>query len=322
MRWCSLFLLLAACGEGAAPERELNVDVGTTWTSITTTRSPGPRDLPALAYDDHNQRVLLFGGSDADDTWSFDGTDWTELTGKAKPEPRLWHRMVYDVARKQMVMFGGLQLPYPLYVPTNETWIYTERGWTEITDIEAPPARYFHTMVYDRARERTILFGGLDAEQNVLTDTWEWDGAAWTQIETERTPPFLASAMVFDEERNLTLAYVLGETKGTGEWTFDGVTWKGIGALDFSGLSFKSAYDTSRGTVVAFGGVDIDREQISPQTWERQDDGEWIKIRPKNAPGGRLYHDMVYDRAREKIILYGDRLDPDTWEYGRVSLRE
>jgi hypothetical protein len=313
------FAWMSACSPGEEPDPGLNVDVGTTWSSIETVPNPGRRELPALAYDEDRQRVVLFGGSEDLDTWEYDGAGWVAVSGKAKPELRIWHRMVYDVARKQIVMFGGLQPPFQSRIPSNKTWLFTGTGWREITDIEAPPARYFHAMVYDRARERVVLYGGLDEAGDVLEDTWEWDGEAWTEIVSPRTPGFLASAIVFDEKRNTTIAFVLG-MNGTGEWAFDGVTWKGVGALDFAGLSFKAAYDTARGTIVAFGGADLDRGDISPQTWERLGDGKWIKIRPKAAPGGRLYHDMVYDRAREKVVLYGDSFEADTWEYGRVSV--
>jgi hypothetical protein len=33
-------------------------------------------------------------------------------------------------------------------------------------------------MVYDRARRRTVLYGGI----NNASDTWEWDGARWSQV--------------------------------------------------------------------------------------------------------------------------------------------
>ncbi|MHB8878486.1 MAG: hypothetical protein ACYC8T_32720, partial [Myxococcaceae bacterium] len=44
------------------------------------------------------------------------------------------------------------------------------------------PARYGHALAYDAARQRVVLFGGLDSAY--LTDTWEWDGTTWVR----RTP--------------------------------------------------------------------------------------------------------------------------------------
>jgi hypothetical protein len=34
-------------------------------------------------------------------------------------------------------------------------------------------------MVYDRARAKTVLYGGIQGSKD---DTWEWDGRQWRQI--------------------------------------------------------------------------------------------------------------------------------------------
>lgn len=39
-------------------------------------------------------------------------------------------------------------------------------------------------MAYDVARQRVVLFGGLDRIRLSLMDTWEWDGSNWTQRST------------------------------------------------------------------------------------------------------------------------------------------
>ena len=52
-------------------------------------------------------------------------------------------------------------------------------------------------MAYDVVRQRGVLFGGDPAG----TDTWEWDGANWTQIEETGPPRRLNPAMAFDELR-------------------------------------------------------------------------------------------------------------------------
>jgi hypothetical protein len=41
-----------------------------------------------------------------------------------------------------------------------------------------PGHRYQPVMVYDRARGRTVLYGGIGA----ATDTWEWNGQRWEQV--------------------------------------------------------------------------------------------------------------------------------------------
>jgi hypothetical protein len=41
-----------------------------------------------------------------------------------------------------------------------------------------PGHRYQPVMVYDRARDRTVLYGGIGGPG----DTWEWDGQRWRQM--------------------------------------------------------------------------------------------------------------------------------------------
>ena len=42
----------------------------------------------------------------------------------------------------------------------------------------------YHGMAYDPIRDRVVLFGA-DGNSQSSDDTWEWDGASWTQL----TPP-------------------------------------------------------------------------------------------------------------------------------------
>ncbi len=59
--------------------------------------------------------------------------------------------------------------------------------------------RTSHTMTYDSARQRVVLFGGYDF--GWPADTWEWDGVNWTQRTTATHPARRNRAMAFDEYR-------------------------------------------------------------------------------------------------------------------------
>jgi hypothetical protein len=41
-----------------------------------------------------------------------------------------------------------------------------------------PGHRYQPVLVYDRARGKTVLYGG----DPTKTDTWEWDGQRWSEV--------------------------------------------------------------------------------------------------------------------------------------------
>ncbi|MEQ8280544.1 MAG: kelch repeat-containing protein [Deltaproteobacteria bacterium] len=117
---------------------------GLRWTERSPGTTPPPRDRAAMIYDPVTERVLLFGGFDAnrdplDDLWAWDGTTWTELT-RTQPWPpaRGGHRMVFDPRSMRIGVVAG-------------------------TDREP------------RARQLTQQDAG-------LADTWWWDGAAWTSM--------------------------------------------------------------------------------------------------------------------------------------------
>jgi hypothetical protein len=65
--------------------------------------------------------------------------------------------------------------------------------WTQKQDI-GPEPRRGHAMAYDPRRKRVVLFGGQAftvkpnniLESRMLSDTWEWDGANWTQVADPR----------------------------------------------------------------------------------------------------------------------------------------
>ena len=60
-------------------------------------------------------------------------------------------------------------------------WKWDGHRWSEIALTGSTPGyRYQPVMVYDRARARTILYGGIQGSND---DTWEWDGQRWRQIQ-------------------------------------------------------------------------------------------------------------------------------------------
>jgi hypothetical protein len=115
-------------------------------------------------------------------------------------------------------------------------------------------------MVYDSARAKTLLFGGLNNINGVLylyNDTWEWDGTLWTQVASAGPPTREAHAMAYDSQRGRTVLFG-GWDNGTlcsDTWEWDGSAWTqasgaGPAARDFNAM----AYDSQRGCTVLFGG--------------------------------------------------------------------
>ncbi|MCA8976511.1 MAG: hypothetical protein KDC98_17455 [Planctomycetes bacterium] len=151
---------------------------------------PTQRDHMAMVYDLPRLRTLMFGGWSYfasqtlfNDMWAWDGAVWTQITpANTPPSGRDGHDMVIDEARGQLVLFGGGRA---FSAPLGDTWTYdlATDTWTQHTPPNSPPARFNHSLAYDQARQRVVLFGGRTPTQT-FNDVWEWDGTDWTQ----RTP--------------------------------------------------------------------------------------------------------------------------------------
>jgi hypothetical protein len=189
-----------------------------------------------------------------------------------------------------MVLHGGW---YETLTPGNfldalnvngQTWERDASGaWQFVTD-QGPSPRYGHAMAYDEVRGVTVLFGGYlcqDALCNpggpepngeVYSDTWEWDGVAWTE-RVVASPP-------------------------QARW------------------GHAMAYDPVRQRIVMFGGRGVPPGSVvidvAPEVWEW--DGSTWATRPTspdptiaswNSPGGRYFHGLAFDRARNVLVLHG-----------------
>lgn len=155
-----------------------------------------------------------------------------------------------------------------------------------------PSPRTGARMAWDTPNNVGILFGGLGPTDRGATEvqhdsneTWLWNGTRWMQRFPETTPP----------------------------------------ARSVHGMT----YDTARSRVVMFGGrVAAADKKLDPtylnDTWVYSNEN-WTRIESAENPSARQHVAMAYDRARDRVILYGGNvLDPsgekfnlfsDTWEF-------
>jgi hypothetical protein len=145
---------------------------------------PAARYAHTMAFDSVRGRVVLFGGSPEtgflDDTWEWDGKDWVERTvAGARPPARDSHAMAFDETRGRMVLFGG----WDGVAFLDDLWEWDGASWQEVPKTEPwPAARGNPVLVNDSERGRTVLFGGdISAGTVQVQDTWEWDGASWSE---------------------------------------------------------------------------------------------------------------------------------------------
>jgi hypothetical protein len=331
---------------------------GTTWSSRAA-NGPVWRTGHVMAYDVQRGVVVLFGGCGDTvygDTWEWDGTSWTQRM-VAGPSPRHDGTMVYDSTRHVCVLFGGMsgsgglsdiwewdgatwamrapigppvQLGTPMAFDSvhNRTllfgtgegvWEWNGTAWTP--RCRAVPPRLAPVISYDSDRGRTVLFGGvLVGNQQLMQDTWEFDGTGWVQRATTGPRNRTGPAMTYDSVRHATVLFggrTLGNINTNETWTWNATAWS---LQPPGGPSNRSdhamVFDAQRGETVLFGGKS-NTGAANGETWV-WDGLHWTQ-RAIAGPSPRYGHAMVFDRTRHVVILFGGTdgtsMLGDVWEW-------
>lgn len=187
-----------------------------TWTqNVIVGATPGGRYLHTTSYDTLHNVMVIHGGLpdgffpiDSDQTFEFNGTSWTEtaIFPATNPGPLERAAMCFHAGIGKTILFGGIDVQIG---GTNKTWAYDAgtHTWAELTIPGAKPAaRIGAKMAYDPIRGVCVLNGGQDPTDPTgnayFNDTWEFDGATWTQVSTNITGTRLDSSMAFLASQN------------------------------------------------------------------------------------------------------------------------
>lgn len=312
---------------------------GDDWVRPSSQANPTGRNLHQMVYDAGRRKTVLFGGMGLNDvtyrttyylgdTWEWDGSDWIEV--RSYPPRRSGSVMVYDAGRHRAVLFGGTPsgVFYPRPPHLDDTWECMGRTWSPRNPIVSPPGRAFHSMAYDSARQRVVLFGGQSAIDvlSILSDTWEWDGTLWRRLRPLTSPPARAGhAMCYDESRKKVVLFGGDSNKELGDtWEWDGTSWtqRSPSQSPNARSAHSMAYDASRQRVVLFGGASGKSFQPLSDTWE-WDGSNWNQRSSTTAPPGRQGSAMAYDSRNQQIILYGGFAFPqllsDAWSWNGIT---
>ncbi len=285
---------------------------------------PSPRGEFGFAFDSNEDLAVLFGGAGSlnfaavnGETWTWDGAAWmfADSTGLSD---RCDNAMAYDSVRDRVVSFGGFDGTY-----FGDTWVRANGAWSQITGAMPPSPRADSFMAFDSQRAVMVLFGGLAPTGVIRRDTWEFGDSTWTQRAMNGPPPARwIHRMAYDVERGVTVMFggaaaqdsLLADT-----WEWDGSTWT---ENTVSGPSARyghaMAYDSINGVTVLFGGqTEIQFGQgVLGDTWTF-DGTAWTELAIAG-PSPRSFVKMVYDSARNRIVLFGGwngtQMVDDTWE--------
>lgn len=331
---------------------------GTDWAQQSPSTSPPLLTGSGMDYDASSKKVVLFGGTDdssvvKNETWVYDEGNWVQIAFASTdltPDPSYGFRLVYDSSAKRMILFGGTASPTPSTVFVNQdTWEYKSStlweklpplfssravtvdsgarpasnsfGWVALAPSTPPSARTRSASVYDSARRRVVLFGGMGAAVRA-DDTWEFNGYEW-DVQSPALDPAARDghSLAFDSLRSRVVLF--GGLGNSGELNdtlvYNGVNWTLLapGASPPIRRGASMAYDADRDRVVLFGGI----AGSTPlnDTWEF-DGSTWAQITPTTSPSARHSSLGAYDAHRKMFVLFGgEAAGPttlaETWEY-------
>ncbi len=199
---------------------------GTAWTQVNVAGPPGRCDSMMAPL---GGKLVLFGGFSANgssftnygDTWTFDGSAWTQLnvTGPSGRD-----QAVMAPLGGKLVLFGGVG---GANTDLGDTWTFDGTTWNELS-VTGPSARTYSVM--QPLDGKLVMFGGLvqgtGGHNSPLSDTWTWDGSAWTQLNV--TGPSARSVAVMTPLDGKLVLFGGEDVNGTAlsdTWTWDGNAW-------------------------------------------------------------------------------------------------
>jgi formylglycine-generating enzyme required for sulfatase activity len=215
----------------------------------------------------------------------------------------------YDTHREMTVFFGGSYDSDEM----NETWEWDGSEWHYRVPETCPPPVWGPCMVYDEARQCTVLFGGRPVNGPYLNETWTWDGETWMKRFPATVPKGRGLApMAYDPVRQRVVMYG-GEPGTTGyddTWEWDGVNWTRCYPEHNPGINIGGdimVYFAKKSVMVLLLHYREDH-----QLWE-WDGLNWSEVIPETNPVMRHGAALTYDYRNENVVMYGGVYRSDTW---------
>lgn len=333
----AIVLLTGQSQTGLRTEQWIARRDGAAFILDTPTKLPSPRNGATMAYDAARNKLVLFGGRDANylnDTWEWDFVNgWVERSDlTTKPAARESAQVAYDTAHQRLVLFGGFNNTDGFL---DDTWEYNGTAWVLRTPSTHPSGRVKHAMAYDESRDRVVLYGGIIFATLTLSDQWEYDNGVWTQVSFGTNPGKRSgAAMGYTADRKIVLFGGFTETAtGAGTlandtWQYNGSSWTQVASIvspparSTATLTPASPVNAVAGSGVPFqllliGGEQAEGKPALADIWRLTPNG-WVDISPHGLPPARQGAPAVYDDRTQTIHVFGGiglNERNDVWSY-------
>jgi len=199
---------------------------------------------------------------------------------------------------------------------------------------QTPEARFGSSLVYSKADDGLILFGGWDGGSVYLDDMWSYDPATatWESIEpTGTTPaPRASHATAYDPVGGQLVLFggYNGSECYNDTWVYDITqrTWSSsspVASKPSARYGHSMAYDPESKKIILFGGFDGTKEYNDTWAYDPAS-GIWTNLRPGGAlPAARDSQELAYDPANKVFVMFGGwnttTTFADTWTYDPVA---
>lgn len=227
------------------------------------------------------------------------------------PPPRQSGGLAYDSEDEEIVLFGGEHFNGETYVLYNDTWVFADGAWTNVSPEVSPSPRWGFQLADDPIDGCVVLFGGENAHGARLNDTWEFQGGTWTNVSATHAPPArFWGSMSFDSSLNEVVLFGGNEGSSPSEeysndtWAFSLGTWTELTPTHAPpGRDDQAqADDVADGTVVMFGGLNTTDYLNDSWTFAA---GDWSAVAVGHGPGLRAGPGIAYDTVAGKVVVYG-----------------
>jgi hypothetical protein len=279
--------------------------------------SPSPRSLFGFVTDPTNSVIWLLGGMDATDTlsdiWKYSNGTWHELPFDATaPAACISPSAAFDTDRAKIVLVCQ---DASLYEFDGTTW----KTFSSVDLKVHPQVRRFSAIAYDPSLKKTVLFGGYN-DVNYLSDTWEWDGTAWTQEKNNLPSSRSHAAMWYDPVMKKTVIYGGIGQRSTNDaierfsdmWSFDGNGWTQMTSVtNTPGQRYGSqvSVDPTSNSVYLFGGLKLiidnaKQSQVYQNDLWKWDGTQWTQLATNAVPPERENGGMAFDPISGDTVLF------------------
>ena len=188
----------------------------------------------------------------------------------------------------------------------------TPSAITSATTTAIPLGRSGAGMAYDQTRHTVVLFGGIAGEA-LFSDTWTWNGSAWTQRQGLTAGPSARQrvAMAYDEGHRQVILFGGIGAQGTFDdtWMWDGNAWQLLSPVHHPSKREGAAvsYDPALSAIVLYGGVDPSSARPSPinDTWS-WNGTDWSQLQPAPSPAGGARPRLAFLSGANLVERFGD----------------